>query len=90
MCKIRFKEFAIKFGVQKARGRKDNLEILEAKLNILDSKLEKETTNMELIRERSSLKGEYDKLYVWTLVAGRKLELMPNGMKKENAALHIF
>jgi hypothetical protein len=52
LCKIRFKEYSIKYGINKARSNKQQICIVKEKIEIIDKELAKKPSNTTLMNER--------------------------------------
>ncbi len=62
LCKIRFKEYSIKYAIQKCKLLKDQMKSLEKSINDLDRLLIHDSQNDELRQARQTQKSEYDNL----------------------------
>ena len=64
LCKIRFKEFSIKYCIEKKRGTVNLLKGLEDEINQLDNCILQQRNNVTLIENRKILKQKYDALNI--------------------------
>ncbi len=66
LCKIRFKEYSIKFSIARSRKKKNELQLLQSQLDNVDKLLSAEKHDTDLTEARRILKAQYDALALST------------------------
>lgn len=62
LCKIRFKEYSIRFSINKNRQFQDQLKSIERTINDLDKAIQNDSDNAQIKQTRKTLKTEYDNM----------------------------